>query len=248
LIVSPREVIRQDANIQLDPDLDLDAQAELEGSVEGSLDVSALVVPVGGIGTYPTMIQESGALSWVLEVVAHEWTHNYLTLRPLGLRYEVSPELRTMNETTASLVGSAVGRRVLERFYADLVPPPAVGGEVGEAAAPEAPAFDFRAAMHETRVRADALLAEGRVAEAEAYMEDRRQFLWEHGYRIRRLNQAYFAFYGAYADVPGGAAGEDPVGEAVRELWSLSPSPVDFLRRIAWMSDFEDLQRALGEE
>jgi len=249
LIVSPREVIRQDANIQLEADLDLDARVRLERRVEGSLGVSALVVPVGGIGTYPTMVQESESLSWVTEVVAHEWTHNYLTLRPLGLGYEASPELRTMNETAASLVGSAVGRRVLERFYPDLVPPASTpGGSAGEAAAAEPAAFDFRAAMHETRVRVDALLAEGHVAEAEGYMESRRQFFWENGYPLRRLNQAYFAFYGAYADIPGGAAGEDPVGAAVRELWSRSPSPADFLRRISWMNEFEDLRRALDEE
>src|SRR3990170_1082840 len=105
LIVSPREVIREDADIQLEADLDLPAQVGLEGRVEGALGVSALVVPVGGIGTYPTMVQESGSLGWVAEVVAHEWTHNYLTLRPLGLSYEASPELRTMNETAASLMG-----------------------------------------------------------------------------------------------------------------------------------------------
>ncbi len=248
LIISPRDVIRQDANIQIEADLDLDAQVRLERDVEDSVGVSALVVPVGGIGTYPTMVEENGSLAWVAEVVAHEWTHNYLTLRPLGALYEGSPELRTMNETAASLMGTAVGLRVLERFYPDLVPPPPQGDAAGEAPSTEPAAFDFRAAMHETRVTVDALLAAGRVDEAEAYMESRRQFFREHGYPIRRLNQAYFAFYGAYADVPGGAAGEDPVGAAVRELWSRSPSPAGFLRRISWMSDFEDLLKALGED
>ena len=248
LIVSPREVIREDADIQLEADLDLAAQVGLEGRVEGALGVSALVVPVGGIGTYPTMVQESGSLGWVAEVVAHEWTHNYLTLRPLGLSYEAGPEPRTMNETAASLMGTAVGMLVLERFYPELVPPPAPQADSGgEAAVVEQPAFEFRAAMHETRVRVDALLAEGRVAEAEAYMEDRRQVFFENGYPIRRLNQAYFAFYGAYADEPGGAAGADPVGAAVRQFWERFSSPAQFLRRISWMNDFEDLQRALTD-
>jgi hypothetical protein len=94
-------------------------------------------------------------------------------------------------------------------------------------------------------VRVDALLAEGRADDAEAYMAERRQIFFDHGYPIRRLNQAYFAFYGAYADEPGGAAGEDPVGAAVRELWTRIGSPAGFLRRISWMNDFEDLQRAL---
>ena len=72
--------------------------------------------------------------------------------------------------------------------------------------------------MHATRVVVDAMLASGKIDDAENYMEQRRQVFVNNGYFIRRLNQAYFAFYGAYADVPGGAAGEDPVGPAVRAL------------------------------
>jgi hypothetical protein len=53
LVVSPREVIRQDANLQLDPRLTLREQINLERSVEQGLDVSALVVPIGGLSTYP---------------------------------------------------------------------------------------------------------------------------------------------------------------------------------------------------
>lgn len=244
LIVSPRAVIRQEANIQLRADLDLDDQVALECQVEAALNVSALVVPVGGLGTYPTMVNESTSTAWLAEVIGHEWTHNYLSLRPLGLSYDVSPELRTMNETAASLVGQAIGRRVLERYYPELIPSPAV--QTAETPTPEPPAFDFGAEMHATRLHVDALLAQGRIDEAEAYMEARRKVFWENGYRIRRLNQAYFAFHGAYADQPGGAAGEDPVGAAVRDLWARSLSPAAFLRTIAWMNDFADLQAALA--
>jgi hypothetical protein len=97
--------------------------------------------------------------------------------------------------------------------------------------------------MHETRVHADELLAEGKVEEAETYMEKRRQVFWDNGYAIRKLNQAYFAFYGAYADTPGGAAGEDPVGPAVRELRARSKTLTEFLERIARMSSFAELQK-----
>ncbi|HLE74221.1 MAG TPA: hypothetical protein VI688_08250, partial [Anaerolineales bacterium] len=110
-----------------------------------------------------------------------------------------------------------------------------------------APVFDFRAEMHDTRVRADALLAEGKIEEAEAYMEAQRLIFWDHGYVIRKLNQAYFAFYGSYADSPIGPAGEDPVGAAVRELRSRSASLIEFVRRMAWLTSFEDLQQVLAE-
>ncbi len=241
LIISPREVIRQDANISLTADLTLEKQIKLEEDVEEAINISSLVVPVGGIGIYPTMIQETSSVAWLTETIVHEWIHNYLTLRPLGMNYFASPELRTMNETAANLMGKEISRMVLEQYYPAFVPPPPVKTPSIPPPPTEPPIFDFRAEMRETRVTVDDLLAKGKIEEAEAYMEVRRQIFWEQGYRFRRLNQAYFAFYGAYADVPGGAAGEDPVGAAVRELWARIGSPVRFLRKIAWMDEYQDL-------
>ena len=78
-------------------------------------------------------------------------------------------------------------------------------------------------------------------------MQDRRQYFWDNGYRIRKLNQAYFAFHGAYADEPGGAAGENPVGDAVRALWDKIESPAEFLWTMSWMSNFSDLQEEIHD-
>jgi hypothetical protein len=222
--------------------------------VEKGLNVSALVVNIGGVGMYPTMVTTTTDLPWLLETIAHEWTHNYLTLRPLGLSYENSPELRTMNETTASISGKEIARTVLAKYYPSLLPPepveepePQPAEPVEPQPEPTPPPFDFRAEMHTTRVTADELLAQGKINEAESYMEARRKVFWDQGYQVRRLNQAYFAFYGAYADQPGGAAGEDPVGPAVRELRTQSASLADFLRTIAKMASYSDLQAAVGQ-
>ena len=100
--------------------------------------------------------------------------------------------------------------------------------------------------MRDTRVTVDQLLAEGKIEAAEQYMEQRREVFWENGYRIRKLNQAYFAFHGAYADEPGGAAGEDPVGAAVRDLRANSPTLSAFLNRISWMYSFDQLERTVS--
>lgn len=243
LVVSAREVIRQDANIQLVPDLALDEQIQLERMVEQSLDVSALAVPIGGLSTYPTMIMETPALDWLAETISHEWVHHYLSLRPLGLAYGSSPEMRTINETVAGIIGREIGLEVLRRYYPEAVPPPPPPPVEPPLPEPE-PNFDFRAEMRTTRETVDAMLAAGQIEQAEAYMEARRQVFWEAGYRhIRRLNQAYFAFYGAYADVPGGPAGRDPVGEAVRALWERSGDSVAFLRQMAWVTSFDRLQQ-----
>lgn len=248
LIVSPRDVIRQDANISLEVDLTVEDHVVLEEEIAAGLDVSTLVVPVGGVGTYPSMIAQTTNINWLMDVVSHEWVHNYLTLNPLGVRYGASPEMRTINETTANIAGDEIGAAVIAEFFPELVPPPPPesDGVPQHQPEPDPLAFDFRAEMNETRVNADALLAEGKIEEAETYMEARREFLWENGYRIRKLNQAYFAFYGAYADQPGGSAGADPVGAAVRELRTQTASLGQFLQVIASVRSFEQLLDLVG--
>ncbi|MCX6056419.1 MAG: hypothetical protein NTZ74_16205 [Chloroflexi bacterium] len=244
LIVSPRDKIQQEINLSLLADLSLEQMTVMERKVESATHLSALVVDVGGIGVYPTMVMRSSNLKWVIEVIAHEWTHNYLTLRPLGLHYEGSSELRTMNETTASIAGKEIGSEVIRRYY-----PEYAVNEFGENQlafqSHDDPPFEFNVEMHQTRMRVDELLSQRKVDEAEQYMEKRRVFFVNHGYMIRRLNQAYFAFYGAYADQPGGASGQDPVGPAVRALRTQSNSLTTFLRRISVMNSFEDLQAAV---
>src|SRR5450759_3456647 len=124
LIISPRSEIRQDNNISLDPDLSLEQMVNLEDRVEKALNVSALVTGIGGVGTYPTMVMSTTDMSWLASTISHEWTHNFLTLHPLGINYFSSPATRTINETTANQVGNEVGRAVLARFYPEYLPPP----------------------------------------------------------------------------------------------------------------------------
>jgi hypothetical protein len=247
LIVSPRDTIRQDVNISLLANLSLEQISTLEEKISKALNVSVLVVDIGGVGIYPTMVQSTSNLNWVVDTVAHEWTHNFLTFRPLGWNYETNAQLRTMNETTASIVGNEVGAQVISKYYPEFQP--ASSNQQNSMKAAGIPlqtsTFDFNQEMHATRVKVDELLKEGKIDEAESYMEQRRQEFVAHGYMIRKLNQAYFAFYGAYADVPGGAAGEDPVGPAVRELRKQSGTLSDFLNQISWMSSFDQLQKAV---
>jgi len=185
------------------------------------------------------------------EVIAHEWVHNYLTLRPLGINYFTTAELRTINETTASLAGKELGRLLLQKYYPEHLPPEAEpslhvsASEVPEPAV-DPDAFNFRKEMRITRVEVDRLLAEGQIEAAEAYMEARRIFFWDNGFALRKLNQAYFAFYGAYNDVPGGgAAGADPVGPAVTAFRDQFNSLADFLKAISKVNSFTRLLELL---
>jgi hypothetical protein len=223
----------------------------IETAVEENTEYSALIVPVGGVGTYPTMVIRSNHLPSLLETVAHEWTHNYLTVRPLGLRYDASPALRTMNETTANIAGEEISNLVLRKFYWDLFredqEKPYQTFEIGfsfDRISQEEP-FDYRKEMYETRLRVDELLSLGMIDEAEEFMETRRQVFWENGYRIRKLNQAYFAFYGAYADQRYSAAGADPVGSDVRLLRSRSSSLVEFINVMSRLRSYQELRDLL---
>ena len=247
LIVSPRDTIRQDAIISLLPDLTLEQITLLEQRVEKRFNVSALVVEIGGMGTYPPMVASTADLSWLTDTIVHEWTHNYLEFRPLGWNYSTTSELRTMNETTASIVGGEVGRLIMRRYYPDQVPALPFVEQIAppqwmQSGSQTAQSFDYRAEMHTTRLRVDALLADGKTSEAEEYMEARRRFFWDNGYQIRRLNQAYFAFHGAYAATPVGAFGSDPVGPAVRALRAEAGTLAEFLNRISWLTSFDKLK------
>ena len=250
LIISPRTEIRNVLSLSLDPGLDAIEKDEIETGIYKDFDLSALIEPVGGIGAYPTMVMRTTDLNWLAETIAHEWIHNYLAFFPLGMRYYVNVQMRTINETTASLAGKEIGLDLIISFYPDRTPRyylqmPTYTTVLAEGAETLNP-FDFRAEMHETRVKVDALLAEGKVEEAEQYMEARRRFFWENGYRLRKINQAYFAFYGSYNDTPGGgASGADPVGPAVQALRTRYSSLKEFLQAIRFVSSFDQLLQLL---
>jgi len=248
LVVSPRTEIaslRQDLLLQT---MDLATMEDIERQVE-ALDLSALVTRIGGLGaTYPAIVSDDSSLRYTIETVAEEWLHQYLTFTPLGWRYvlhllNIRPdyEIAQINESLASIVHTEIGDAVWERYYAPRFPV-SDSGPGGE------DEFDYRAFMRETRVRADELLAAGEIEEAEAWMESRRQVLVSEGYRIRKLNQAYFAFHGTYADAPGSVT---PVGDQLRALRSTATSLSDYLNtavRIRTQQDLLDLldQRGIG--
>ena len=249
LIVSPRDRIAVKKGVYLDPGISVADMERIEGQVAHELDVSALVDGTGGFSSYPTMVVAVPDLPWVLDTVAHEWTHTYLYFRPLGWHYGGSGGMRTINETVASIVGDEIGRRVVERFYPERMPPAGWPRPLsmrddwlGKENVP--PQFEYGPFMRKTRLEADRLLAEGKIDEAEKYMESQRRVLVENGYAIRKLNQAYFAFHGSYAV---GAAATDPIGGKLRLLRKQAGSLAEFLRTVARFSEPGDLDAALRQ-
>ncbi len=231
LVVSPRTELRVAQSLILRPGLDVAAQEALERSVE-SVGVASLVAPVGGIATYPAIVPPSQPARALLASIAHEWFHQYLLFYPLGAGYWASQETREINETAADLVGGEIADELAGRL--DLPPAPGPGPR---------PAFDFRAFMRATRLEVERLLALGQVAGAEQYMEARRLELERNGYRIRKLNQAYFAFYGSYGE--GFAASpRSPVPDLLGALRRNSPSLAAFVERVRDVTTVDQLRRA----
>lgn len=250
LVISPRDRIETIGTYDLVYGLTIDEQVEIEKQIESTTGMSALIVPLGGLSIYPAMVLESVNAPYAYEVIAHEWTHHHLGFFPLGMNYDISTQLRTMNETTAGIIGKEIAYLTLIDSFPQWAPDPPQNNLASEppviVAEDETLRFDFRREMQVTRIRVDQLLADGLVDEAESYMESRRQVFLENGYAIRRINQAYFAFFGSYADTPG-YSGEDEVGPAVTSLRANSQSLGDFLREIRSLNSFDELIRSLEQ-
>jgi hypothetical protein len=255
LVVSPRDRIAFAVDLNLDA-LPVNEREQLEARVDRELGVSSLVVPLGGLSMYPSMVVETPSIARAVEVTAHEWAHHYLFFFPLGWEYARLAETRILNETAATFFGREIALKVMARYYpeiplpvypsfrAPLAPPPAGESPPRD---PDAPGpFDFAQELNLTRVQVDFLLSQGMVEAAETVMEYRRRAFVRHGYAIRKLNQAYFAFYGGYQGEPG-AGGADPIGPGLEELRALSPDLHAWMNAIRGMTTRADLLAALDE-
>jgi hypothetical protein len=242
LVVSPRERIFQERTVTLAANLKAAQRAAIEGRVDALGDVS-LVVNLGGIGAaYPAFVNDDYRLHTTIEVAVEEWLHQYLAFEPLGRAYIVhllgirqDGDIVTMNETLVGIASEEIALRVMEAYYpAYIIADDEPAGESE---------FDYNREMRETRLAVDTLLEQGDIEQAEAYMEERRQYLAANGYYIRKLNQAYFAFHGSYADE---LTSVDPIGAELRVLREQYDSLREYLEVVAAMQSRDELTAALA--
>jgi len=236
LVRSPRDHIERSGDTLLRNDLTLAEVEAIEERAE-SEDTAAIVVSIGGLAAYPAIVRDDRAYSSVLETAAHEWVQHYLAFYPLGEIWGVGGDAEKLNETTASIAGREIANLVNAAHPIDL---PA--GADGRAPAAPAPTVDFSEVMRELRLDVDALLAGGDVEGAEALMEEKRLYLAENGIQIRKINQAYFAFYGTYADNP---ASSNPLGPKIERVWELTQDVGLFLAIMRDATSAADVDVAL---
>ena len=240
LIVSPRDRIESMREIPLQRIISVDDMEEIEDGVD-KLGVSSLVVELGGYATYPSFVTDEGGLMFAIETAAEEWVHHYLFFKPLGFLYLLdlsgiarNYDIATMNETVASMTSKEISAIVYEKYYA--------GSGEGDDQSGKKPVFDFNKEMRTIRSAVDKYLALGDIELAEEYMTQKRKYLELNGYYIRKLNQAYFAFHGAYADSPTSIS---PIGVELKKLRSQSNSLKEFLATAASMNSRQDLAQSI---
>ena len=238
LAISPRDEIRLQQAILLRSGLGSRDVSSLEAETAAT-GVSSLVLDIHAVAFYPSAIPSDTTYEAAVDSMAHEWLHQYFFFHPLGRSYFDSNLTRTLNETAANIGGRELGLLLQERFPLGDPHPPASASSPSEELK-----IDFRKEMHKLRTQVDTLLSYGKVEEAESLMEERREFLAENGYHIRKINQAYFAFNGLYADTP---ASGSPIGPKMMELRQLSPSLGVFLRAVSGITREEELDRLLAQ-
>ena len=226
LVVSPRDRILRMKTTLLSATIPDQEKERVEALIRQEENRSALVEGTGGLAAYPSVVSDGLGLHDTLILVAHEWLHHWFFFRPLGQGFWSSPEMTTLNETAATVGGIEIGDEAYSAITGEQVnriplPPPST---------PAPDTFDFNTEMRQTRLGAEELLAQGKIEEAERYMEERRQLFVSQGFQIRKINQAYFAFHGTYA---GSAASISPIDDQLKELRDRSSSLKEFLKTVA---------------
>lgn len=236
LVTSPRTSIERTHELLLKPDIKLKQVEKLEKELLDKFDLSALVTNIGGIATYPASVPNDRPLKPILQTSVHEWLHHYFFFKPLGRYMFTSNEMQILNETAADIAGLEIGSIVLSR----------IEDEFEHNTNPQNSSdsiFDYTAEMRETRLVVEKLLKSGNSAEAEQFMESQRQIFVENGFYIRKLNQAYFAFHGTYANSPTSIS---PIGEQLKVFRSKFPDVGSFIKEISQVGSYKEFLEVSG--
>ena len=234
LAVSPRSEVKLVRTVLLGSDIGADEFERLEAIVEADGEWSAWVTTIGGVALYPAPVVSSRDYLRTLQIMAHEWTHHYLGFYPLGLSYARGPEMRTINETVADIVGDELGEAAALSIAAEL--PIADNPERQSILARTDPI------LRSLRLEVDELLAQGEVEEAERRMEAARRELIDAGRPFRKINQAFLAFRGGYGASASSASQWGPRLFALREA---SQSLAHFLEQVREFNSAEEADRVL---
>jgi len=230
LISSPRHKIVMEGSHLIKNDINFRDRFMIESKAESDGKTSALVDNLSGLGTYPAFVSDKYDLRYLMRTAAHEWLHNYWIFHPLGRNMWSSSDMYTLNETAANIAGNELGDQAFEFLGGDLSEYEYKYSK-SETANPH-----LTRILRETRTEAEKILETGDVEVAEDYMEKQRWKLRLGGYSIRKINQAYFAFRGNYADGPSSI---NPIGPELDEFREYFDNVGSFIQTIQGVKSYE---------
>ena len=236
LITSPRNKITLKDSKLVKNGIKPNIKEQIERIVEEDNITSALVDDLAGLGTYPAFVSDKYDLRQIVRTAAHEWLHNYWIFHSFGRNMWDSPEMYTLNETAADIAGNELGDLAFIRLGGTIQNNSSKYGSV-EVSHPH-----LTRILRDTRQAVESLLLQGEIEEAEKLMRESQWTLKLGGYSIRKINQAYFAFRGNYADSP---ASTSHIGAELKEYRSLFHTTGEFVKSLSKIKSYEQFKQVL---
>ena len=239
LVISPRDKIYREDELLLDHDLSSQEIEDIEESVRSEIDYSSIVVNIGGVAAYPSIIKDSDNYGDLFKAHAHEWLHQYLILFPLGRAYFKDPNMKIVNETLANIYSERLFSNVCSKKIR-------LQDSICKSKVKESPdKFNYELFIKNLRLDVDHLLELGKINQAEELMESSRLELEKRGYYIRKINQAWFAFNGTYADSPTSSSNVD---QEIELFIDSQESFSEAIRKLRKVKNFEEYKILINQK
>ena len=237
LVTSPRQEIRLVDAILIDPEISFSKRDSIESALFQAYNTSALIDDLSGVATYPLLVDDQQSLRRILQSSVHEWFHTYFFFKPLGWNYWDTQEMSTINETVCTLLGEEIGDLIYFKLYENdkhtLIDSTSIHSD-----------DQLINKMRSTRIKVDQLLSENKINSAEQLMKETWWELRLGGYRIRKLNQAYFAFRGRYGNSPASISN---IGNQVNILREYSANISYFINLVSEINDYDEFLKLTSE-
>ena len=105
--------------------------------------------------------------------------------------------------------------------------------------------FNYQLFIKNLRLDVDELLKLGKINQAEKQMESARAELESKGFYVRKINQAWFAFNGTYADSPASSSNID---QEIESFIDSQESIGDSIKKLRKVKNFEEYKNLISQK
>ena len=237
LVTSPRDKIERKGELLLISSLSIKEIEALESDTENT-DLSSIIINIGGIAAYPSIISDEKNFRELFLTVSHEWLHQYLIFYPLGRSYFSSPEMKEINETLANIFSNRLLDGLCKKNFELKNEICSQNKKINKTE------FNYREFMKNLRMEVDTLLADGKIKDAEKLMQESTSLLNTNGIKIRKINQAWFAFNGTYGDSPSSISNfNDELNDLIDRYDNLNDA-IDYIKNISSIDEYKNMMES----